>query len=177
MSERRLPLQKRFNPVVAAGVPATSLLRSTSSVLLVKRPLLTTFRRGQLQEFNPWVVCSSSLVGPSELYDRSVSVKHPAMNQSSTPVFKATKFSSPPRCWSAQSASHRQNGAVRSDRVRNGGPCVDALRWRDVQTGRKDVVRQLHRLADALFVRWRRLGRKEEKICSIFFLLFQVCFF
>lgn len=86
-------------------------------------------------------------------------------------LFKATNFSPPPRCWGAQSASHRQNGAVRSDRVRDVGPRIDALRRQDVPARRKDVVRQIHWLADTLFVRWRRLGRKEEKMCSIFLLL------
>lgn len=171
MSKRWLPLQNAFNPVVAAGVPATSLWPATSCVLLVKCPPFTTFKHGPLQEFFPWVACSSSLVGPSD--DRSVCVKRPAMNQSID--LKLPTFSSLPCRSSAQSASDRQNRGVRSDWVRDVGPCVDGLRRRDVQTRRKDVVRKLHRLSDTLFVRWRRLGREEKKfdwIVLLFLILF-----
>lgn len=94
----------------------------------------------------------------------------PVMNQSIDSCLKATSFSSPPRRSSAQSASDRHNGAARSDRVRDVGPRVDALRRRDVQTRREDVVWQLHRLADTLLVRWRRLRRKEDKLDQIFLL-------
>lgn len=114
------------------------------------------------RSFFPWVTCSSSLVGS---VGGSIRLDETSSNESIDRLcFKATQFFSLPRRCSAQCASDRQNGAVRSGSVRDVGPRVDALRRRDVQTRWKDVVGQLHRLADTLFVRRRRLGEKRGEI-------------
>lgn len=92
MSKRRLPFAKRFNPVVAAGVPATSLLRSTS-----KRPLFTTFKRvvSCRSSFPEWCAAPLWLVHQSCVIDPSVWNIQRWINHRLR--FKATKFSSPPR--------------------------------------------------------------------------------
>lgn len=109
-----------------------------------------------------WRVLCSSLVAPLSAVCLSAWT-HSLLASPPTCVELSKVCSHQPEHWSA---SQGENGPVgiRTGGMRFARPCVggvDALRRGDVQTRGEDVVWQLHRLADALFIcRWRLRGKK-----------------